>query len=179
MVRRIFLALGRRLRASRACLRARAVTRARLERGDIRRVLVICYGNIHRSAFIEEYLRQHLGDRIEVRGGGFHKKVGRPSPPAHVRKCAQRGVSLEAHRSRCVEPADLEWADTILLMDRHNWLALDAMGVETAKLVWAGVLAGGPVEIADPYGLAEPEAEHILTRLERAASEFARSIKGS
>jgi protein-tyrosine-phosphatase len=179
MVRRIIQALGRRFRSSRACSRARAVTRARLERGDIRRVLVICYGNIYRSAFIAEYLRKHLAGRVEVRGAGFHKNVGRPSPPAHVRMSAQRGVSLEAHRSRCVEPADLEWADTIVLMDRHNWLALDAMRVEPAKLVWAGVLAGGAVEIADPYGLPEPEAEHILTRLERAASELARNIKGS
>jgi protein-tyrosine-phosphatase len=72
---------------------------------------------------------------------------------------------------------DVAWADAIVLMDRHNWLALEAMRVDPAKLVWAGVLAGGPVEIPDPYGLPEPEAERILARLERAASELARGIE--
>jgi protein-tyrosine phosphatase len=178
-IRRIFASLGRRWRAARAVSGASAATRARLERGAIRRVLVVCYGNIYRSAFIAEYLRQKLADRVEVRGGGFHSKVGRPSPPDHVRMCAERGVDLEGHRSRCIDASDLAWADTILLMDRHNWLALDAMDAEPAKLVWAGVLAGGPAEIVDPYGRAEGDARHIVDRLERAASELARRIERS
>jgi protein-tyrosine phosphatase len=173
---RLIKALERRFRAARALRRASGLTRARLERGGIRRVLVLCYGNIYRSAYIAEYLRVKLAGRIEVRGGGFHKVVGRPSPEAHVRMCAQRGISLEAHRSRCVEAADLEWADTIVLMDRHNWLALDAMGADPAKLVWAGVLAGGPVEIVDPYGQDEARAGRILDRLERAAEELVRRV---
>src|SRR5688572_31385329 len=123
-IRRILASLGRRWRAARAVAGAGAATRSRLARGAIRRVLIVCYGNIYRSAFIAEYLRKHLGERVEVRGGGFHQKVGRPSPPDHVRMCAERGVDLAGHRSRCIDAADLEWADTIVLMDRHNWLAL-------------------------------------------------------
>lgn len=178
-IRRIFASLGRRWRAARAVSRATAQTQARLGRGAIRRVLVVCYGNIYRSAFIAEYLRQKLGSGVEVRGGGFHQKIGRPSPPQHVRMCAERGVDLDAHRSRCIGTSDLEWADTIVLMDRHNWLALAAMGADPAKLVWAGVLAGGPVEIVDPYGRAESDARHIVDRLERAAAGLARRIEGS
>ncbi len=178
-IRRIVASLRRRWRAARAVSGANAATSARLARGAIRRVLVVCYGNIYRSAFIAEYLRQKLGDRLEVRGGGFHRKVGRPSPAPHVRMCAERGVDLEGHRSRCIEAADLEWADTIVLMDRHNWLALDAMGAAPAKLVWAGVLAGGPAEIVDPYGRAEGDARHIVDRLESAAAELARRIERS
>jgi protein-tyrosine-phosphatase len=178
-IRRIFASLGRRWRAARAVAGAGPATQARLGRGAIRRVLVVCYGNIYRSAFIAEYLRGHLGERVDVRGGGFHQKVGRPSPPDHVRMCAERGVDLAAHRSRCVDAADLEWADTIVLMDRHNWLALDAAGADPAKLVWAGILAGGPAEIVDPYGRAEGDARHIVDRLARAASELARRIERS
>jgi protein-tyrosine phosphatase len=176
---RIIASLARRWRAARAVSAATAATSARLERGPIRRVLVVCYGNIYRSAFIVEHLRKNLGDRVELRGGGFHSRVGRPSPPDHVRMCEERGVSLERHRSRCVEPADLEWADTVVLMDRHNWLALANMNAAPEKLVWAGVLAGGPPEIVDPYGRAESDARHIVDRLERAAIELARRIERS
>jgi protein-tyrosine-phosphatase len=178
-MRRIYASLRRRWRAARAVSGAREATNARLAQEAMRRVLVVCYGNIYRSAFIAEYLRQKLGQRVDVRGGGFHRKVGRPSPPEHVRMCAERGVDLAGHRSRCIEPADLEWADTIVLMDRHNWLALDELGAAPAKLVWAGVLAGGSAEIVDPYGRGEGDARHIVDRLERAASELARRIERS
>ncbi len=178
-IRRIFSSLGRRWRAARAVAGAHAATQARLARGDFRRVLVVCYGNIYRSAFIAQSLRQTLRDRVEVRGGGFHQKVGRPSPPDHVRMCAELGVDLAGHRSRCIDTADLEWADTIVLMDRHNWLALNVACADPAKLVWAGVLAGGPAEIVDPYGRAEGDARHIVDRLARAASELARLIERS
>lgn len=176
---KIIASLGRRWRAARAVSGAVATTQARLDRGAIRRVLVVCYGNIYRSAFIAEYLRKALGARVEVRGGGFHSKVGRPSPSEHVRMCAERGVDLEAHRSRCIDAADLDWADTVVLMDRHNYLALANMHVAPDKLVWAGVLAGGAPEIVDPYGRTEADARLIVDRLERAARELARRIERS
>ena len=178
-IRRIFSSLGRRGRAARAVSGAVAATNARLAGGEIRRVLVVCYGNIYRSAFVAEHLRKTLGERIEVRGGGFHPKVGRPSPSEHVRMCAERGVDLGAHRSRCIDAADLEWADTVVLMDRHNWLALANLDAAPEKLVWAGVLAGRPAEIVDPYGRTEADARHIVDRLERAAIELARRIERS
>lgn len=176
-LRRLFEALRLRLRAARAVRAAPATTEARLRAGGMRRLLVICYGNIYRSAYLGEYLKQRGGPGLEVRSAGFHANAGRASPPRHVEMCRQRGVSLEQHRSCVVSAGDLEWADTIVLMDRHNWAALERMGAPDAKLVWAGVLAGGDVEIHDPYGKDDAEAGRLLDRLEAAGRRLVERIR--
>ena len=115
---------------------ARRRARARLARGGMRRLLIICYGNIYRSAFVARIPAPRFDQRLEVRSGGFHKVEGRASPDAHVKMSAEFGVDLTAHRSRRVSTEDVEWADTVVLMDRHNWASLDSLGVDPGKCVW-------------------------------------------
>ena len=141
----------------------------------MRRVLVICYGNIYRSPFAAEYLKRHAPD-AEIRSAGFHGKAGRPSPPAHVEAARARGIELAGHRSRIVGRDDLDWADTIVLMDRRNFTHLDEASADHAKLVWLGALTDGPVEIDDPYGRSESEASRLLDRLEHGTAELAARI---
>ena len=65
MIARIYKALRRRLRAKRALAAARDVSLARVRKGGIKRVLVVCYGNIYRSPFAGVSLRQSLPAQIE------------------------------------------------------------------------------------------------------------------
>ena len=174
-MKRLWRALRRRIRTLLALRRARRTTLERLAGPPVRRVLVICYGNIYRSPFAAEYLKRHAPN-AEVRSAGFHSKVGRVSPPAHVAAAAARGIELAGHRSRLVERSDLDWADTIVLMDRRNFTHLDEARADPAKLVWLGVLADGPVEIDDPYGRSESEASRLLDRLERGTAALATRI---
>jgi protein-tyrosine phosphatase len=169
MLGRIYTSLRRRWRAARAVAAARADTRARLEALPMRRILVICYGNIYRSAFVGAWLRERLAGRAEVRSAGFHRKTGRPSPDRHIEMSRGFGVDLAAHRSALVTPEDLAWADTVILMDRHNWAALDELGVDHAKLVWLGALNDSGVEIADPYTLDDARALAGLRAMESAS----------
>jgi protein-tyrosine phosphatase len=157
----------RRLAASRAVGRAKADTQARLESAPVKRVLVICYGNIYRSAFLGRYLGDALQGIAEVRSAGFHPKTGRPCPERHIAAANRLGVNLQEHRSALVSKEDLEWADTILLMDRHNWAALQEAGADARKYVWTGALSEGPVEVVDPYQLTDESAAAITERLLR------------
>ena len=177
LIVRIIGALDRRLRAAIAVATARSTSRRRLRGAPIRRVLVVCYGNIYRSPFVGEALRGELGSQLEIRTAGFHSVTGRPSPGRHVEMSHRRSVALDAHRSRVITAGDLEWADTIVFMDRHNWHALVTMGAERAKLVWLGALSDGKVEIADPYEMDEPAAERLLGRLQAATRAFADAIR--
>jgi protein-tyrosine phosphatase len=173
---RLLRGLRRRIQALQALRHARRDTFARLAAAPVRRVLVVCYGNIYRSPFAAEYLRAHAPG-IEVRSVGFHQKSGRPSPPEHVQAAAARGVALEAHRSSRVTSEDLSWADTIVLMDRHNFTQLAALGADRAKLVWLGVLAGDHPEIDDPYRRDAAGAARLMDQLERGAAALAAAIK--
>lgn len=166
-VRAIWKKIRRRLAASRAVRRARADTQARLAAAPVKRVLVICYGNIYRSAFLGRYLDDALRGVAEVRSAGFHQVSGRPCPERHVAAAARLGVNLQEHRSALLRKEDLEWADTILLMDRHNWAALEEAGADARKYVWTGALSEGPVEVVDPYQLTDESAAAITERLLR------------
>jgi protein-tyrosine-phosphatase len=166
-LRAIVHKIRRRLAASRAVRRAKIDTQARLAAAPVKRVLVICYGNIYRSAFLGRYLSDALHGVAEVRSAGFHPKTGRPAPDRHVVAAARLGVNLQEHRSALVRKDDLEWADTILLMDRHNWAALEEAGADARKYVWTGALSEGPVEVVDPYQLTDESASAITERLLR------------
>ena len=145
----------------------------------MKRVLVICYGNIYRSPFAGTYLRERLAPDVEVRTSGFHRTVGRSSPPRHVAMSRERNVDLSAHRSSRVSPEDLQWADIVVLMDRHNWGALDDLGADPAKLVWLGAFGNGDLEVADPYELDDAHAQRVLTQMEQACGELASRIRAN
>lgn len=174
--RRVLDAAALRARALFALATARNRSRVRLERTSVRKVLVVCYGNIYRSAFVAELLRARLGSLAEVRSAGFHAVAGRPSPQRHVQISLEYGVRLERHRSSVATPEDIAWADLIVLMDRHNWAALRKMGAAEDKLVWLGALTRGPVEIPDPYTRSDEEARQIVVRLRDAAEHLARRL---
>lgn len=179
MIARLYKALRRRLRAKKALAAARAASRSRLEQGGIKRVLVVCYGNIYRSPFAGTYLRQHLPADVEVRTSGFHRTDGRPSPPRHVTMSQARNIDLSQHRSSKVTPEDLQWADIVVLMDRHNWGALDDLGADHRKLVWLGAFGAGDVEIADPYELDDAHAQRVLDQMEQSGKELVARIRAA
>lgn|SRR5512138_1329918 len=172
MIERFLRIVRRRFGAWRALAQARATTERRLSSGPVRRVLVVCYGNIYRSPFVGEYLRLHGPAELEVRTRGFHRVADRPSPERHVEMSVQFGIDLSAHRSAIVTADDLEWADTVILMDRHNWAALVEAGVAREKLLWIGALSGDGVEIPDPYTLETSAAERVLESLHRACENL-------
>jgi protein-tyrosine-phosphatase len=166
-LRNILRALQGRLLTYRALWSARRLTHNNLLR-PARRVLVICYGNIYRSAFLAAYLSQQAQGQIEVRSSGFHKKTGRPSPDRHIAMSSEVGVDLSQHRSSRVTSEDIEWADIVVAMDRHNWHALWLMDTPSHKIIWAGALTKGSVEIGDPYQLTDQAAKQTIDRLREA-----------
>jgi len=149
-----------------------------LERGGVKHVLVVCYGNIYRSPFVSLLLQQRLGPKIAVRSAGFHAVPNRPSPSRHVRSCERYGISLAQHRSGVITQADLTWADLIVLMDRLNWAALTRMGAPGDKLAWLGVLAPSGVEISDPFNKSDAEADAIVEKLHAATESLVAVIAG-
>lgn len=177
MIARLYQALRRRVRAGKALAGARESSLARIKQGGIKRVLVVCYGNIYRSPFAGTALRQALPAEIEVRSSGFHKVAGRSSPDRHIAMSRDRNIDLSAHRSSRISIDDVRWADIVVLMDRHNWNALDNLGAEHSKLVWLGAFGPGELEIADPYELDDAHAQRVLDQLEQTSRELATRLQ--
>lgn len=173
-------ALTRRLRHQWALLHARRQSTGRVQVETPRRMLVLCYGNIYRSPFVAAWLGMRLAAHrdFEIRSAGFHSVTARPSPQDYVQLVSEHRIDLGSHRSRLVTPADLEWADMIVIMDRHNWERLRPFGTRVQdKIVWLGAFAqGGPLEIEDPYALPIPQVQTIVKQMGRAADGLAKIL---
>jgi protein-tyrosine-phosphatase len=138
----------------------------------------VCYGNIYRSAFLAAHLAQCGEGRWEVRSGGFHPVVGRSCPDRHVALASVHGVDLHGHRSALVTREVADWADLVVVMDRHNWHAVRALGVPGRKIVWAGAMTSGNVEIGDPYDASDAALARTIERLVEASDAIAESLAG-
>lgn len=173
-------ALWRRLLHQWALFRARRQSLARTTGRRPRRLLVLCYGNIYRSPFVAAWLGAKLAGQpgFEIRSAGFHPVPARPSPRDYVRRVSDYRIDLESHRSRLVEPADLDWAEAIVIMDRYNWERLRSSGsVIQGKIIWLGAFAAtGKVEIEDPYALPPPRVQAVVEQMRAAADGLVRRL---
>jgi protein-tyrosine phosphatase len=149
----------------------------------LERILVLCYGNIYRSPLAAAYLARTLCDSAgcQIRSAGFHPRAGRESSEDFVRHVLHRtGLDLSAHRSSLVSVQDLEWAQMVVIMDRHNWhaLAKASGGSDTmSRVLWLGALrATGPVEIGDPYGRSEDVMAQIVEDVVESAERLGRVV---
>jgi len=160
---------------------ARNVARARLKSIPASRLLVLCYGNIYRSPFVEYYLKAQCPQDmdLEVRSAGFHDRVGRHSADDYVEHCKQWGVDLSSHRSSKVTSELLQWADLVIIMDGHNYKMIKQFGNEAlCKLLWLGAVAENtPVEIADPYGTTPEQQARVVKQLADASTALLSQIR--
>lgn len=90
------------------------------------RLLVVCHGNINRSAFVPAIIRA-ARPGWEVRSAGMKTRDGRPASPKARRAAAEHGLDLSEHRSSVCTLALLRWAHLTLYMDNGNWVRLLAL----------------------------------------------------
>jgi protein-tyrosine-phosphatase len=127
--------------------------------------LIVCYGNINRSAFAEGLAR--MRGRPNARSGGFYPIDGRSSPPATVRQARHYGVELSEHHSRSIGRADLAAASAIFAFDLDNLARIavrDPGALTRTHLVGMLDLAGETL-IADPHGRSEAVLGETLRRI--------------
>ena len=140
----------------------------------IRRVLLVCAGNICRSPTAEAVLRRlgadHPSVDLEVRSRGTHDwNAGRRAHPAMTRLAAARGYDLSGHTAAQVSADDLAWADDILVMDDDN----------LRQLAGAHPRLAGRPRLLDPDGIPDPwlvdddpAYADALDRIERAVRAY-------
>ena len=123
-------------------------------------VVVICHGNILRSAFAEALLKRavstHRAPGLCVSSAGLHAVPGKSADPRGVEVAREWGVDLTAHHATALTAEAVAAADLLLVMDYQNaaevlWRHPDAAD----KVVLLGnfdpAWATDPV-IPDPYG---------------------------
>jgi len=137
-----------------------------------RRILVVCYGNVCRSPYLQAVLQRELPE-VVVNSAGF---IGsdRAVPAQSLVISAERGLDLSRFRSRPLTPDVVNAADLIVVMDSAQ--AREIMRrfpVGRARIVVAGDL--DPVfessrAITDPWNRSGEVFAASFDRLDRCAA---------
>ena len=171
-----------RLRTRRILRAAPSRTRRVLRKRNVRRILILCHGNICRSPLAERYLRGLLGEHeYEIVSAGFHGRPGRGSPDRFLELAGSAGVALHDHRSRVVDRELVRWADAVVIMDRQNWQSMCEFDRHTmSKVVWLGCLRGnGQLEIQDPYNGSDAVMVETIAEVKRCTEALASRLRAN
>lgn len=163
-------------------IRRRRALRAVSSIGPVRKIVVLCLGNINRSAYAAALLRARLTDdgAPVVISAGF---IGpdRPSPPEAVAVARRRGVDLSRHRSQLVTPEIVRGADLVLVMNAgQRRAAIEDHGFpRPERVVVLGdldPLNASRREIRDPYDQTPLVYEASFGRIERCVGMLVGTI---
>jgi protein-tyrosine phosphatase len=122
-------------------------------------LVMICHGNILRSAYAAALLKQAvLAARIpEVRvsSAGLHAMPGKAADPRGIEAARESGIDLGAHRATMLDARIVDSADLLVVMDHLNVAELVSRYPRAAhKVVLLGAFdPAGPQDpaIPDPY----------------------------
>jgi protein-tyrosine phosphatase len=143
----------------------------------IRRILVVCLGNICRSPMAEYLLRRQLAGRdVTVESAGIAATNGARIDSIALAVLSGHGIDADAHEARRLEKSMLDAADLVLVMERAHLDFIRArFPSATGKTFLLGRWQGG-FEIPDPLGRPRETFEHLYSAVERAVHRWCELI---
>lgn len=152
---------------------SRAALAARRKAIDARRIAVVCYGNINRSAVAAIAMKGLLPGNVTIESCGLHRRCGRPADPTMVEIGRKLGIDLSAHRSRTFSSSTANEADLILVMERWHIAHLQIRYPQTCgKVFLFGLFGNGPAEIPDPFSKSEETYSFVAKYIIETAEQF-------
>jgi protein-tyrosine phosphatase len=145
--------------------------------GEIRRIVVICHGNICRSPFAGQLLARKRED-LEVRGAGLAAREGKPAEPG-AREAARRfGLDLEEHAAHRLDAGDVSWGDLILGMQGRHAREFARRWPEAAPkfLLLGDFLPAPPFAIEDPWGKSDTVFDATFHRIALAVDSLSERL---
>lgn len=145
-------------------------------------VAFVCHGNICRSPYAAELLRELIssaGRALEIASAGFHPVEGRPSPVEAIRAADRAGIDLSTHRSTVLPLRDPGTGLVVVMEPRQRRRIERVWGRSDGSVVLLGDLDPGPIRtrgIVDPYGRSEAEFDAVYDRIDRCVTELAASL---
>jgi protein-tyrosine phosphatase len=137
-----------------------------------REILVVCYGNVCRSPYLQAVLQRALPD-LAVKSAGFFGS-DRCVPEISVTLGAKRGLDLSRYRSRPLTKSTVGSADLVIVMDSGQARQIGMLFPgNRAPIVVAGDLDpkfDSGRGITDPWNRSSDVFESSFNRLDRCAA---------
>lgn len=142
----------------------------------MRKILIVCMGNICRSPVAERLLAVTQEAGLQVSSAGMGALVGHPADALAAEVAASNGVSLNGHVARQFNPALGREQDLILVMDPDFRTAIAADAPELLGRVMLYDHWSGGTGIPDPHGHSRAFHEHVFTRIAQATQAWSGSL---
>ncbi|AMG11770.1 low molecular weight protein-tyrosine-phosphatase [Vibrio vulnificus] len=149
----------------------------------MKKILVVCMGNICRSPTGEAVLRakaQQRGIEVEVDSAGTIGYHAGNTPDHRSMQAGQlRGYSFNGIRSRQVDAKDFEYFDWILAADKENLADLFSICPEKYQYKLSLFLSHAELdvdEIPDPYYGGEEGFDLVLDLIEAASEAILENV---
>jgi len=141
----------------------------------IKRILILCIGNICRSPMAEGLMKRALPG-YEVTSAGLGALVGHPADSHAVALMLEQDIDITAHRARQLESGMIAAADLVLVMDTeqkdHVVMQFPLYRGKTFRLGEAG-----QYDIADPYRQGLGTFREAAGLVEQGVDAWAERIK--
>lgn len=141
------------------------------------KILVLCKGNICRSPFAAELLRQRvheMGLNVQVASAGIEAASNQGAYPLAKRMAPQHGVSLSAHRTTPLSESMVLESDLILVMETCQARSIRKhFPASVGKLFLLGQFDQEvDYEIPDPYGGTPEMFTQCYGRIAKACDQL-------
>ncbi len=125
------------------------------------KILLVCLGNICRSAMAEGILRSKVDESVQVISAGtIDMHQGKQPDERAIAAAKNHGIDISRQQSSPITPDYIRTADYVLCMDKNNLRDVQAMVTDEAQLSKIRLMLDFPTvtgeDVVDPYwGTAE------------------------
>ncbi len=140
----------------------------------IKKILVLCLGNICRSPIAEVLLREQAKAKqldLSVDSAGITAMEGWSANPTSQTLMEERQLSLKNHVAKQVTAALVKEADLILVMDEEQRRMLERKFHEACGKTFRIGHHGG-FDVEDPYQKERAAFEDAMRKIEQGAIEW-------
>ncbi len=141
---------------------------------SIRRILIVCTGNICRSPMAERVMREALPG-FEVSSAGTHALVGVGADDTARALMRERGLPIDAHRARQLDARLCHEADLVLVMESAQRQWIQQRHPESTGKVFR-LTEQLRVDVPDPYRRTLASFQTALALIDQGAQAWAERI---
>ncbi len=141
------------------------------------KILLVCLGNICRSAMAEGILRSKVDEGVQVVSAGtIDTHQGKQPDERAIAVAKNHGIDISRQQSSPITPDNIRTADYILCMDKNNLRDVQAMVTDEKQLSKIRLMLDFPTEtgedVVDPYWGTPDDFEKTYRLLDTACDRI-------
>ena len=149
----------------------------------MRKILMVCLGNICRSPLAEGILKSKVNGKkvlVDSAGtGGWH--IGKLPHEGSIEVAAKHDIDITDQRCRKFIVSDFDDFDQIYVMDRSNYenvisMAHNQSDLTKVKMIRDEIFSTSGRDVPDPYYGGESEFEHVYRMIDELCDIIAKKL---